>query len=391
VKTDRGSRLEESFERIEKHLYKRQYQNSTGDWQTIYYGVFVDWKGTRRKFSLGETLQGARDKLGVLHKRNDAEFDFGKEKEDRTTAKIKAMTLGEWLDRYLDLVKGTASHETKRAQSLHLKRLLGDVPLSEINRVRVMEYKNRRLSETIMRHGEPVEGTTIKGATVNREVSCLVTALNLAADQGLCEGAPKVMKEREIPRERILTEAEYKAIIEAAPRWVQRVVIAANETAIDRGGLLNLTWGCVQRELIVIKGGRAKTGAKQIVGISPALDDVLRELRNEYRRVPNMDKLVFTKAGKPIYGGTLRHAFEKAVGDAKVDDFQFRDFRHCARTRWAAAGLPFEVGEIAIGHKLRGMAGRYINLSDDQIRGAFREMFQKMFPRCSQEKSEAAQ
>jgi hypothetical protein len=35
-----------------------------------------------------------------------------------------------------------------------------------------------------------------------------------------------------------------------------------------------------------------------------------------------------------------------------VGDFQFKDFRHCARTRWAAAGLPFEFAEIGIGHKL---------------------------------------
>jgi len=34
--------------------------------------------------------------------------------------------------------------------------------------------------------------------------------------------------------------------------------------------------------------------------------------------------------GKPIPKPTLRHAFEKAVSDAKVRDFQFRDFRHCA-------------------------------------------------------------
>jgi hypothetical protein len=79
----------------------------------------------------------------------------------------------------------------------------------------------------------------------------------------------------------------------------------------------------------------------------------------------------------------LRHAFDKAVHDAEVEDFQFRDFRHCARTRWAAAGLPYEIGEIGIGHKLRGVAGRYINLSDDQIRDAFK----KMFPTCSQEKA----
>jgi len=84
---------------------------------------------------------------------------------------------------------------------------------------------------------------------------------------------------------------------------------------------------------------------------------------------------VFTKGGKPIPKATLRHAFDNALKDAKIEDFQFRDFRHCARTRWAAAGLPFEIGEIGIGHKLRGVAGRYVNLSDDQIREAFQEMF----------------
>jgi hypothetical protein len=46
--------------------------------------------------------------------------------------------------------------------------------------------------------------------------------------------------------------------------------------------------------------------------------------------------------------------------------------------RWAAARLPFEVGETGIGHKLRSVAGRYVNLSDGQIRQAFQEMFQKL-------------
>jgi len=388
VKTDQESRVEESFERVEKHLYKRQYRNCAGGWQTLYYGVFVDWKGKTRKFPLGDRLDDARDKLGELRTMNKGRYDFDAEKAEREKAKIKAITLSEWLDRYLELVRAMASYEARRAQSIPLKRLLGDLPLSEINRVRIMEYKNRRLGESVVRHGKPVEGMKIKGATVNREVSCLVTALNLAADQGLCDGAPKVKKEREIPRERILTDAEYKAIIEAAPRWLQRVLIAANETAIDQGVLLSLTWGCVQNGLIVVKGGRAKTGAKQIVGISPDLDTVLHELSSEYRRVPNLDKRVFTRGGKPINKDALRRGFENATCAAKVEDFQFRDFRHCARTRWAAAGLPFEIAETAIGHKLRGIAGRYVNLSDEQIRQAFAEMFQKTFPRLSQEKTE---
>jgi len=116
------------------------------------------------------------------------------------------------------------------------------------------------------------------------------------------------------------------------------------------------------------------------------LQEVLDELRTEYRQIPNTERRVFTRDGKPIPKATLRHTFEKAVRDAKIEDFQFRDFRHCARTRWAAAGLPFEVAEIGMGHKIRGMAGRYTNLTDDQIRSAFQEMF----TRCSRGKSELA-
>src|SRR6266850_2094983 len=225
-----------------------------------------------------------------------------------------------------------------------------------------------------------------RASTINREVSCLVAALNLASAEGLCEGAPKVKKERETPRERTLSDAEYRAILDASPRWLQRVIIAANEAALDQRVLLKLSWDCVRDGLIVVKGGRDKTGAKQRVGISPELNLVLEELRNEYRRMPNTDRRVFTKDGKPIVKATLRHAFDRAlrdakVGNAKIEDFQFRDFRHCARTRWADAGLPFEVGEVGIGHKIRGIAGRYINLSDNQIRGVFQEMFARSLQR----------
>jgi integrase len=77
------------------------------------------------------------------------------------------------------------------------------------------------------------------------------------------------------------------------------------------------------------------------------------------------------------------------VSDAKLEGFLLRDFRHCARTRWAAAGLPYEVAETGIGHKLGGMAGRYTNLTDDHIRDAFEEMFRKFDTRLIREKQRA--
>ncbi|MEE8076401.1 MAG: tyrosine-type recombinase/integrase, partial [Candidatus Binatia bacterium] len=278
--------------------------------------------------------------------------------------------------------------KTKKAQCAHLKRLMGSFLLSKIDKISIMEYKNRRLSESLIRHGEAVKDKDkkIMGSTINREVSCLIAALNLASDAGLRGEAPRVKKEAETPRDRTLTDDEYQALLDVSPRWLQRVMIAANEAALDRGVLVNLTWDSVKDGLIKVKGGREKTGADQRVGIVSALEEVLNELKTEFKRLPNTENRVFTRDGRPIPKATLRHAFERVVQDAKIKDFQFRDFRHCARTKWAASGLPFEVAEIGMGHKIRGMAGRYTNLSDNQIR----ESFQKMFTGCLQEKSDFA-
>ena len=63
--------------------------------------------------------------------------------------------------------------------------------------------------------------------------------------------------------------------------------------------MLKLGWDSVKDGIIVVKGGREKSGVKQRVGISPALAEVLDELPAEYRRTPNLDRRVFTTGGKP--------------------------------------------------------------------------------------------
>ena len=46
-----------SFECIEKHLYRRRYQTAGGEWSTLYYAIFTDWKKKRRAFPLGSDLK----------------------------------------------------------------------------------------------------------------------------------------------------------------------------------------------------------------------------------------------------------------------------------------------------------------------------------------------
>ena len=81
----------------------------------------------------------------------------------------------------------------------------------------------------------------------------------------------------------------------------------------------------------------------------------------------------------PISIDSLRTAFDKVTCDAGVKDFVFHDFRHCAKTRWAAEGLPGNISDVGSGHAIPGTRGRYTNLTDQNIRDAF----EKMFTTCS--------
>ena len=58
--------MKQQFDCVEKHLYRRQYQTASGEWSTLYYGIFTDWQGIRRTFPLGNDLQDERDGLGRL-------------------------------------------------------------------------------------------------------------------------------------------------------------------------------------------------------------------------------------------------------------------------------------------------------------------------------------
>jgi len=291
----------QNFVRIAPHLYKRQYQTSNGDWSTRFYCFFKDkLKGKRRAFPLGSDLKTAKEQLKVLEGDNVKEKDFDQEKEERENAKIQGMTLGVWLDRYLHLVKAKRSWDRDEQHCKHLTRLLGSLPLSLVNRPRIMEYKNQRLTEFIIRHKNPVEGKTVKISTINREIRCLLHALNLAVDEELIENTPRVRldSENHLAHDRVLSEEEYRKLLEKSPTWLQRVFIVANDACLSRSDLLRLTWDCIVDGLIKVRGGRAKTGIKQRVGISPALRKVLTQ--SVVFSLRTVDQLPSTVCGRPL-------------------------------------------------------------------------------------------
>lgn len=365
----------EKFERIEKHLYIRQYRTSTGCWSTLYYAKLTDrLKGKPRTFPLGSDLKEAREQLQILEARNIKREDFDADKA-KPVAESPRLTFRKWSERYLELVQFKKSQDRDRQLCDHLNEGLGDLELTAISRSKVMEYKNLRLQQPIQRHGKPVEGTKVALSTINRELSCLRHMLRLAADDGLIESPPviKLESEKHLSRERVLSTDEYKTLLDNSPRWLQRPCIAAYEGCLTQGDILRLTWNAVDRRegMIKVPGGRKKTGVKQTPPITAALAVVLDELKAEYRSVPNTDGRVFTRNGKRVTKDMLSAAFNRAKAKAGIKDFTFHDFRHTCITRWAEAGVPVEIAMMASGHGSVAMHYRYTNLRAGQVREVF--------------------
>ena len=176
--------MKETFERVIerrgkvevpiKHLYRRQYQTAGGDWRTIYYAIFTDWKGKRRKFPLGSHLGAAKEVLALYQGRNIKRGD-----------KIKAaegMTVASWADCYWDLEETKTKRSFKRERDLvaAIKRLLGSVLITGIQREHLFKYRTT-FREHIIRAGKQAAKTVSPGTVANK-LSCLRHMLNKARE-----------------------------------------------------------------------------------------------------------------------------------------------------------------------------------------------------------------
>ena len=105
----------ETSERVTDHLYRRQYQTAAGDWRTKYYAIFTDWKGKRRKFSLGTDEKAARQGL-TIRLWADRCLEADRERTKRTDSEALAVSSWERDSRSCD----------------HLRRFFGNLSLTDI-------------------------------------------------------------------------------------------------------------------------------------------------------------------------------------------------------------------------------------------------------------------
>jgi hypothetical protein len=222
--------MKQKLERVKRveHLYIRHYETATGE-RKKYYAIFTcKLKGKRRCLALGGDLDVAKEALALLLGDNvkGAGRDFDAERDN----KKPGYTFSQWAEEYfakkVDPDKHAGGVERERRSYKTLKPFFGDMPLSEIKRSVIMEYRSMRLNQPIMRRGKPAlfdgKTKTVSFPTVNRELAFLRFMLNMAEDDEIIEAAPKfkskgknnlIKSEKSRKRERVASDDEYRALL----------------------------------------------------------------------------------------------------------------------------------------------------------------------------------
>jgi len=219
--------------------------------------------------------------------------------------------------------------------------------LQDISTRRVEAYKANRI-------------TSVKPASVNRELGVLKHMLNVAVEWGyLCENpARPVKKLRENnARLRYLTKGEIDRLVAAAYSDLKPIITMAVNTGMRRGEIFDLKWEHIDLRNRVLEVVDPKNGDKRALPINKTLLEVLH-------RLPRRLDTPYVFPGKN--GGRLtdiKKGFLTARKTAGLDDVTLHTCRHTFASHLVMAGVDLMTVKELLGHKSIKMTERYSHLS----------------------------
>jgi integrase len=164
---------------------------------------------------------------------------------------------------------------------------------------------------------------------------------------------------RKVSRERVLNDAELRAVWEAASTegypagCIVQVLILTGQRLNEIAGL-SWTEIDLDRALISIPAERMKQSRAHEIPLSDIALDILRGLPRFAR-----GDFVFTSTGgeKPTIGfGRVKERLDKRSG---VSEWVLHDLRRTCRTHWSALPVQDVVRELAMAHAQKGMHAVY--------------------------------
>jgi len=340
-------------------IRKRQKDDGSPSYQ-----VQVRVKGCKPVSETFDRLTDAK----VWAKKTEAALREGRHFPERVA---QSRTLAELIDRYVADVCPDKKGGAKTAMQLRQwKDELGFRVLSDLNPEAIAEARDKMAARVM------ASGKRIAGATINRYMAALSTALTTASREwGWIRDNPmrRVSKKKEARgRVRMLSDAEREKLLAACrdsgAAYLEPVVILALATGMRQGEILGLRWPDVDlaRARLVLE--ETKNGERRGVALKGPALEVMR--RQSKVRALDDDR---------VFPGTssFRWAWNRAIKRSKILDFKFHDLRHTAASYLAMNGCtPSEIAAV-LGHKTLQMVKRYAHLHDEHVAGVLERMADK--------------
>lgn len=187
-----------------------------------------------------------------------------------------------------------------------------------------------------------------------------------------CLRASGVQRNPETKRDRYVTDEEYRAVWEEAPRSV-RLMMELTYRTLQRPESDVILW---DTRVIISRdgGGRAlhfqqnKTGQWMMIGFTPELDDLLPRDLGAVRRI--REPLVRRLDGEAYTYSGLSSMLKQAIAVANerraarrqppIPSFGFRDLKGKGATDMWLAGVPIEQIQALCGHKTKTTTEIYV-------------------------------
>lgn len=307
----------------------------------------------------------------------------------KETKKEEVPTLANFVEKFMSYSRSNNKPSTVYAKEWilekHLVPALGHLRLDEIGPAEIEAYKAKTLEGGLVRaHARARKSPTSRvGAarkSLNNHLAVLRKLLNLAAEWGIIEHAPKVRGIVVPPPEFVfLTFDETGRFLRSAsPEW-KPFLVTALKTGLRVGELLALRWEdvdlvagriVVRRNLCAASGteGTPKGGRTREVPLSDEAVAVLKAHR--HLKGPH----VFCEAD----GKRLTHSRVKDVVPATcrkaglAKRLTTHDLRHTFASHLAMRGVALKAIQELLGHATIDMTMRYAHLSPDVRRDAVR-------------------
>jgi len=245
------------------------------------------------------------------------------------------------------LARNSAKRTADWEQAI-LRRLvlptLGVKPISEVRRSDIV-----RLLDSI----EDANGV----AMANRTLAIIRRILNWHSARTDDFRSPIVRgmsRGKEVPRERVLTDDELKAVWQATAKAdlpLGAYVRFSLLTGARRSEAAKMKWAELVGTEWVLPAARNKTGQELVRPLSGAALEIVNGL-------PKLGEWVFTRTGNAALSALGR--FKAELDEAsETSGWTYHDLRRTARSLMSRAGVPSDHAERCLGHVFGGVRGVY--------------------------------